>query len=442
MSEPATTATQSAPSHFTSPDRPTWDLYSVCIHCGLCLQQCPTYRVLGLEADSPRGRIYQVLQVDSGRLPIGESFVTHIDRCLGCRACETACPSGVEYGRIVERARAEIEQNYPRPWLERTLRSYFFQKVLTDFTRLARLVRLLRLYQRSGLESLLRALGLLKLFGMADVAALAPRIDRDFFFADFGRTFPAEGERRARVAFHGGCIASVAFAELNRATIRVLQKNGVEVVVPAAQACCGALCAHSGFREEARSLARRNLDAFLAHDVDAIVTNAAGCGATLKEYDDLLEPDSSGREKAQQFVARVKDVTEFLAELGPRAVARPLGVRVTYQDPCHLAHGQKIRRAPRALLKALGCELVEMPHSDYCCGSAGVYNVVENDLAMQILDAKITDVAATDADVIATANVGCMLQLRAGVKRHGLKMDVRHVIELLDEAYGNPRPSA
>ncbi len=434
---PTTTLQQQpeVPSNFTSPDRPTWELYSVCIHCGLCLQHCPTYRVLGLEADSPRGRIYQVLQADEGRLAIGESFVTHIDRCLGCRACETACPSGVEYGRIVERARAEIEQNYERPWLERTMRAYFFQKVLTDFRRLARLARLLRRYQRSGLEALVRATGVLKLFGLADVAALTPRVEQDFFFSDFGKSFPAMGERRARVAFLGGCVASVAFAELNRATIRVLQKNGVEVVVPAAQGCCGALCAHAGFREEARSLARRNLDAFLGGGFDAIVTNAAGCGATLKEYDDLLEHDSIYAEKAKRFAARVKDVTEFLAELGARPGARPLGVRVTYQDPCHLAHGQKVREAPRALLAAAGCDLVEMPHADYCCGSAGVYNVVENELAMQILDAKMEDVASTSAEVIATANVGCMLQLRAGVKRCGLKMEVRHVVEVLDEAY-------
>ncbi|HSA92050.1 MAG TPA: heterodisulfide reductase-related iron-sulfur binding cluster [Terriglobales bacterium] len=434
MTAPATA--KPAASSFTSPDRPTWELYSVCIHCGLCLQQCPTYRVLGLEADSPRGRIYQVLQADEGRLPIGESLVTHIDRCLGCRACETACPSGVEYGRIVERARAEIEQNYRRPWLEARLRHYFFRRVLPDFRRLARLARLLRFYQRSGLESLLRSSGILRLLGTASVAALAPRIEQDFFFAEFGKTFPALGQRRARVAFLGGCVASVAFAELNRATIRVLQKNGVEVVVPAEQGCCGALSAHSGFREEARALARRNLEAFLAHEVDAIVTNAAGCGATLKEYDDLLEHDAACAEKAKRFSAQVRDVTEFLAELGPHPVARPLGARVTYQDPCHLAHGQKVREAPRALLKAAGCELVEMPHADYCCGSAGVYNVVENELAMQILDAKMEDVASTDAEVIATANVGCMLQLRAGVRRRGLRMNVKHVIELLDQAYG------
>ncbi len=429
------TASQPAASNFAGQDRPTWELYSVCIHCGLCLNHCPTYRVLGMEADSPRGRIYQVLQADSGRLQIGDSFVTHIDRCLDCRACETACPSGVEYGRIVERARAQIEQHYQRPWLARTLRRYFLATALSDYTVLARWARRLRWYQRSGLEKFVRSTGILKLFGLAEVEALAPRVDAQFFFSDIGKVFPAEGGRRARVALLAGCISSVAFAELNRATVRVLTRNGVEVVVPEGQGCCGALHAHAGFREEARALARRNIDALLDDRFDAIVTNAAGCGSTLKEYGDLLAEDSAYAAKAKRFAAKMKDVTEYLAELGLRPPARKLGARVTYQDPCHLAHGQRIRSAPRELLRAAGAELVEMPHSDHCCGSAGIYNVVENELSMQILDAKMEDVASVPAEVIATANVGCMLQLRAGVRRRGLNREVKHVIELLDEAY-------
>ncbi len=416
-------------------DKPTWDLYKTCVHCGLCLQHCPTYRVLGLEMDSPRGRIYQALLVDEGRLPLADSYVLHIDRCLGCRACETACPSGVQYGRIVERARAQIESGYERPWLARTLRRYFYERVLRDFRVLARWARLVRLYQRSGIQALLRATRILKLSGLAELDALSPRIEDDFFFDEFGMMFPAVGERRARVALLGGCIASVAFAELNRATIRVLAQNGVEVHVPVDQGCCGALHAHAGFRESARKLARRNIKAFLETDYDAILTNAAGCGATLKEYSDLLENDPEFLGKAKEFETKVKDVTEFLAALGLRKPSRPRHRRVTYQDPCHLAHGQGVRSAPRELLKATGAELAEMPHADYCCGSAGTYNVVQNELSMQILDAKMEDVAAAKPDVIATANVGCMLQLRAGVARRGLKADVKHVIELLDESY-------
>jgi glycolate dehydrogenase iron-sulfur subunit len=410
-------------------------LYSTCIHCGLCLEQCPTYRVLGLEADSPRGRIYQILQVDHGNLAIADSFVTHIDRCLGCLACQTACPSGVNYGHIVERARAEIEQNYRRPLLARLARRYTYKKLLTNFRVLSYWAKLLRFYQRSSLQKTVRESGVLKPLGLEKVEALSPQIDDRFSFDDLGKTFPADAEQRARVTFLIGCVASVSFAELNRATIRVLQKNGVTVYVPPQQSCCGALHAHAGFRDDARDLARKNIDAMLAQDVDAIITNAAGCGSMMKDYDDVLAQDPAYAEKAETFVAKTRDVNEFLAELGLRSPQQKIGARVTYQDPCHLAHAQKIRSAPRELLRAIGAELIEMPHSDQCCGSAGTYNVVQNELSMKILEAKMEDVSSADADIIATANVGCMLQLRAGLAQRGLNRRVVHIIELLDEAY-------
>ncbi len=372
---------------------------------------------------------------DAGRLPIGDSFALHIDRCLGCLACETACPSGVHYGRIVERARAEIQQNYRRPWLTRFVRRQVYGKLLRDFGALARWARLLRFYQRSGLRRLVRASGILKILGLAKVEALSPQVESDFFFRELGAVYPAQGERRARVALLAGCIASVSFAELNRATIRVLTRNGVEVHVPADQGCCGALHAHAGYLEDARELARHNIDGMLRPEFDAIVTNAAGCGSTMKDYGELLAGDPVYADKAKQFVAKIKDVNEFLAEIGLRPPARSLRKRVTYQDPCHLAHAQRIRSAPRELLLAIGAELVEMPHSDYCCGSAGTYNVVQNELSMKILAAKMDDVAAVEPDIIATANVGCMLQLRAGVAQHGMKAEVKHVIELVDGCY-------
>lgn len=421
-------------SNFAGPDRPSWDLYATCVHCGLCLNHCPTYRVLGMEMDSPRGRIYQVLQVDAGRLPIGESFVTHIDRCLDCRACETACPSGVQYGHIVERARAQIEQHYQRSFFARKLRAFFFRHVLGDAKLLARIARLLRFYQRSGLQTLARASGLLKLMGLREVEQLQPSIDKTFFFDCFGKTFPAEGQLRGRVALHAGCIASVAFSELNHATIRVLTKNGVEVFVPAAQNCCGALQAHAGFREEARALARQNTNAMLDDRFDAIVTNAAGCGSTLKDYGDLLREDAQ-HGQAEQFAAKVKDVSEFLHQLGLREPQRKLNLRATYQDPCHLAHGQGVRSAPRDLLRAVGVELEEMPHPDQCCGSAGSYNVTQNQLSMKILDEKMKDIRSTSAELVVTANVGCMLQLQAGMQRAGRSIPVKHVIEVLDSCY-------
>jgi glycolate oxidase iron-sulfur subunit len=421
-------------SNFAGPDRPTWDLYATCVHCGLCLNHCPTYRVLGMEMDSPRGRIYQVLQVDAGRLPIGESFVTHIDRCLDCRACETACPSGVQYGHIVERARAQIEQHYQRPWLTRLLRNFFYRRVLGTPRLLSYIARLLRFYQRSGLQKVLRGSGLLRLMGVAQLDALQPAIDKHFFFDQIGKVYPAEGERRGRVALHAGCIACVAFSELNEATIRVLTKNGVEVWVPKGQNCCGALQAHAGYRNEARDLARQNIKAMLDDRFDAIVTNAAGCGSTLKEYGDLLS-STADQAAGEAFSLKVKDVTEYLQTLGLRPPTQKKNGTATYQDPCHLAHGQKVRSAPRELLAAVGLRLEEMPHTDQCCGSAGSYNVTENELSMKILDAKMADIACTSAALVVTANVGCMLQLRAGMERSGMRRPVKHVIEVLDECY-------
>ena len=421
-------------SNFVGCDRPTWDLYATCVHCGLCLNHCPTYRELGTEMDSPRGRIYQVLQVDAGRLAIGHSFVTHIDRCLDCRACETACPSGVKYGQIVERARAQIEQHYQRRWLARKMRTLFFGQLLGNPKRLASAARLLRFYQRSGLQAFARASGLLKLLRVAQLEQLQPRIDEVFFFDQIGKVFPAQGERRARVALHAGCIASVAFSELNHATIRVLTKNGVEVCVSAGQNCCGALQAHAGYRDQARRLARQNIAAMLDDRFDAIVTNAAGCGSTLKEYGDLLREDGA-HALAEQFAAKVKDVTEFLQSLGLRNPTRRLMVRATYQDPCHLAHGQRIRNPPRELLRAVGLELDEMPHPDQCCGSAGSYNVTQNELSMKILDQKMKDIWCTSAELVVTANVGCMLQLRAGMDRANRRIPVMHVIEVLDSCF-------
>jgi glycolate oxidase iron-sulfur subunit len=263
---------------------------------------------------------------------------------------------------------------------------------------------------------------------------LQPKIDNKFFFDQIGKVFPAEGERRATVALHAGCIGSVAFSALNDATIRVLTKNGVEVWVPQNQNCCGALQAHAGYRDEARRLARQNISAMLDERFDAIVTNAAGCGSTLKEYADLLREDTK-HDEAEKFSKKVKDITEFLDELGLRPSARKLNVRATYQDPCHLAHGQRIRNAPRQLLRAVGLELEEMPHSDQCCGSAGSYNVTQNELSMKILAAKMSDIGCTSAELVVTANVGCMLQLRAGMESTGRSVPVKHVIEVLDECY-------
>ena len=425
----------SEPSGFTGADKPSYPDYSRCVHCGLCLNHCPTYRLWGQEADSPRGRIRQMQLVDQGQLAIGDGFVTHIDRCLDCRACETACPSGVEYGKLVELARAQIEQNYRRPLGSRIARDFVYRRLLPYPGRIAAAARLLRVYQRSGLAALARSTGILRLLGLHDRERLLPKIDTEFFFSELGKTFPAHGPRRARVAFFAGCVAQVTFSELNRATIRVLQANGCQVVVPAGQVCCGALASHAGVRDVARDLARANFAAFPAADFDAILTNAAGCGSALKEYTHLFPAGDPALEQAEQFAGKMRDITEFLADLGLTAPLKALPLRVTYQDSCHLAHGQKIREAPRTLIRAVpGIELVEMPLVDQCCGSAGVYNVTQTKTSLELLALKMDSVWETKSQAIVTANPGCLLQLRAGAAIHRSGHEVLHVVELLDRA--------
>src|ERR1700684_833083 len=324
---------------------PAYEDFARCVHCGICLNACPTYRLWNLEADSPRGRIHQMIHVahtdlaaigsehephsvsvasapslvtssspsKPARLKITKSFVEHIDKCLDCRACETACPSAVEYGKLVEHARALIERDYKRPLLARIARNLAFRRFLPYSDRIATVARLIWLYQRSGLQRFIRFSGMLELFGLADREQLLPEIETPFFFKVLGRTFPAVGQERARVAFFAGCVAQVAFARLNDSTIRVLNANGVEVVVPKTQMCCGALAAHAGVRDTARELARKNLLAFAGDEFDAIITNAAGCGSTLKEYDHLFTEKEPEYPQALAFKSKVRDITEYLA---------------------------------------------------------------------------------------------------------------------------------
>ncbi len=410
-------------SDLVNVDRPQQADLDKCVHCGLCLNACPTYRELRVEMDSPRGRIYQMVQVANGA-PVTESYAEHIDLCLACRACETACPSGVKYGRLVEAARADIENRLPRPLPARFLRWLVFEKTLPSrtMTRLAALGlsagRMMRLAMSKRVRTLID---------------LAPQVERPNFYGNIGRVFPARGERKYRVAFLSGCIANVCFARLNEATVRVLQAYGCEVTIPENQTCCGALHVHAGMRDPARKLARQNIDAVLDGNFDAIITNAGGCGSTLKEYDELLPGD----DRAHAFAKNVKDVSEFLASIETRPPLREIRTTITYQDSCHLAHGQRVRSAPRELLRRIpGLTIKEMTMSDGCCGSAGIYNVVHTDLSMALLEKKMAAINRTGADRIVTANPGCMLQLRAGVDRWGQGQSVAHVVEILDEALG------
>jgi len=390
--------------------------------------------------DSPRGRVYQMVQVSNGA-PITPSYEEHIGLCLACRGCESACPSGVPYGRMVEDARCQIEAQAKRGRVATWARNFVFRKLLVSRRALTAAGAALYLSEKLGLKGFMRLLGYCHLGGrLGEMAQLAPSAEPPFFFSQIGATFPAEGEQRHRVAFLAGCIANVSFARLNEATVRVLQKNGCEVAIPAGQGCCGALHLHSGLREDAQRLARRNIDALENGGYDAIVTNAAGCGSTLKEYGELLADDPHYSAKARAFATQMRDVTEFLAGIELNREMTPVNAVVTYQDSCHLAHGQRVRTAPRKLLKAIpGLEFREMRGADICCGSAGIYNVLQNEMSMQVLASKMKSVNATGAGIVATANPGCMLQLEAGVRMHGKEQKVMHVVELLDRAYGGGR---
>ena len=422
---------------FSGPDVPSdEDLYK-CIHCGLCLDACPTYLELGLETESPRGRIALMKAVAEDRIGITDNVIGHWDLCLQCRACEAVCPSGVPFGRMMEASRAQVEQNHQRRLLSRWLRGLAFRQLLPHQGRLELLAKILLMYQKSGLQRLIRGSQVLRLLPM-NPAALEknlPSLSSKFFSAR-GQVTQAQGEMRARVALLSGCIMPLVHQPTMEAVVRVLSRNGCEVVVPQGQGCCGALNAHSGELESARRMARRNVDAFLDAGVDAVIVASAGCGSTMKEYEELLKKDSQYAEKVQRFSGLVKDIHEFLASLPLRPPKARLERRVTYQDSCHLVHAQRISSAPRTLLKAIpGLELVEMSNPDHCCGAAGSYSITQRQFSLRLLDTKMSDIATTETDVAATANPGCVLQLQLGARRAGLPLEVRYVIDLLDEAY-------
>ncbi len=410
-----------------------------CVHCGLCLDYCPTYRVLGHEADSPRGRIYQVRQVYEGKIsPDDPDFRQHIYACLDCRACQTACPSGVKYGMIIEAARAVAEPVSPS---EKTIARAILGNVFTRKPLLEAAGLGLRLYQRTGLQRAVRTSGLLRLVPerLREMEAMLGPTQGGVLHWSPPPVTRARGTRRYRVGFIAGCIMPQFFGDTNAATVRVLAANGCDVLAPPAQGCCGALHMHTGERALAQKLARDNIDAFGPLKLDAIIINAAGCGSTLKEYGHLLEDDPLYAERARDFTARVKDVSEFLAAIDLIPPSRPVPLKVTYQDPCHLVHGQGIRSQPRALLKSIpGLELVEMKDSDVCCGSAGIYNLTHPDLSRQVLDEKMENLAATGAQGVVAPNPGCSMQLAYGAQRRGLPLRQYHVVDLLDMAYGGP----
>ncbi|MHB8576984.1 MAG: (Fe-S)-binding protein [Dehalococcoidia bacterium] len=418
-----------------------YDILNTCVHCGLCLPHCPTYRETYREQSSPRGRLRLMRSVYEGRLDVLDPvFSSQMYECLDCRACEAVCPSGVLYGQVLEPARAQIEQaratRGKRSLAERLLRWAVFERLFANMRLFRAASAAARLYQRSGLQRLARASGLLRLLKLDFAEGQLPRMSRRFFVPR-GQVFSAHGERRGRVGLLAGCIMHTAYAEIDRASVRVLRRNGWEVVVPAAQGCCGALHIHAGEAELGRALMQRNVAAFESADVDFVVNNAAGCGAALKEYGHLLRDDTVYADRAQAFSAKVRDITELLAEQPLRGTLGRLKLTVTYQEPCHLAHAQRISAAPRALLRAIpGLTLVEMNEASLCCGSAGIYSVTQPEMSGRLVSRKLDNALATSATVIASANPGCILQLGAGLRRLGAeRVQVRHIIEVLDASY-------
>ena len=423
---------------FSGPDAPEEaDLYK-CVHCGFCLQACPTYLETGLETESPRGRIALMKAVNEGRIGMTDSVVRHWDLCIQCRACEVACPSGVPYGSLIEATMAQVERKRQVGIIPRLAAGLALNHIVPNQRRLEFTVGLARVYQKSGIQTLVRKSGLLRLVSrsIADMEGSMPSVS-DRFFRARGQTSHPQGAVRSRVALLSGCVMPLFSGPEMEAVVRVLNRNGCEVVVPEGQVCCGAIHSHVGDLETTRAMARRNIDVFADAGVDAVVVASAGCGSRMKEYDHLLKDDAQYSEKAIRFVHTVKDIHEFLVDLPFTPPTAELEYRVTYQDSCHLGNAQRITSAPRHILNSIpGVDFVELPGAGRCCGAGGTYTITERDFSLRVLGSKMDDFETTGADVLATANPGCLLQLQYGIGDRGLSADVKYVTDLLDEAYG------
>ena len=456
----------------------TYDLMRQCIHCGFCLPTCPTYAVLGVEMDSPRGRIYQMQAIAEGRVEISPEFVDHMYCCLGCRACETACPSGVQFGKLIEAAREQIQlevahvsilsdkkrevteptgnEEFPvdrysdkRKVLEsltnRALRSFFFDLMLPSRKLTSFVFAALKIYQRSGLQTLVRRTGLLDFANalptplqgqLKTPEELMPSASGDLLPQLLPEVTPALTKKRYRVGFISGCIMDQIYRDINEATIRALTANGCEVITPPMQQCCGALHVHAGEAKRGRQLARHNIDVFEPYNCEAIIINSAGCGSNLKEYGHLLRDDPAYASRATTFSSKVKDISEYLMSIEWNRELGALNRTVTYHDACHLFHGQKVKNQPRELLSAIpGLALVNLKESDWCCGSAGIYNITNQEMASQLLERKMNNIFATGTNVVVTGNPGCMMQIALGAQQKGFELAVVHPIQLLDESY-------
>ncbi len=438
MSKAATEVKAASETYsFRWEDPPDSDKFSQCVHCGMCLEACPTYQETALEPHSPRGRVYLIKSAAEGRISLNELFQHPISTCLDCRACETACPSNVQVGSLIEETRGQLYKSDPPKGTARLMHKLFLHWLFPYPKRMHRLGTALRWYQKSGVQTAFRKLKLMKVLPphLQELELALPRMSRKSVWNGRDQLLPAIGSRRARVAMVTGCVMDVMYSEMNEATVRVLQRNGCDVWIPQAQQCCGALHLHAGDRDKAKALARHNLDAFLSQGIDAVIINAAGCGSALKEYDELLHGDPAYADKSKAFTSKVKDISEFLIELGLIPPKSPLDLNVTYHDACHLAHAQGILRQPREILQSIpGLKLVDLPDSDRCCGSAGIYNLTHPEMAGALLDRKMADIPA-GCDAVAMGNPGCIMQFGVGVVRHNRQERIVHTVQLLDWAY-------
>ncbi|ACB53056.1 glycolate oxidase subunit (Fe-S) protein [Crocosphaera subtropica ATCC 51142] len=422
---------------FDSKNPPKQELIDSCVHCGFCLSTCPSYRVIGKEMDSPRGRIYLMDAINNGQAALDETTTQHFDSCLGCLACVSTCPSGVQYDNLISATRPQVERNQPRNFSDKIIRSIIFN-FFPYPKRLQIFLPLLWVYQQLGIQKLIRGTGLLKrLFPrLAAMESILPQITLKSFKQTYPNVIPAQGKKRYRVGMVLGCVQRLFFSPVNEATVRVLTANGCEVVIPKTQGCCAALPAHQGQEKQAQALAKQMIDSFANTDVDYIIINAAGCGHTLKEYGHILADDVEYQEKGKQFSNQVKDIQEFLAEIELTTPLSPLtddDLPLVYQDACHLLHGQKISLQPRQLLKQIpGIILKEPIDAALCCGSAGVYNMLQPEVADELGQQKVSNLTNTGAKLIASPNPGCSLQIKKHLNQQGKDIKLMHPIELLD----------
>lgn len=426
-------------SGFDEKKPPQPELVDDCVHCGFCLSTCPSYRVIGKEMDSPRGRIYLMDAINKGEANLDEATVQHFDSCLGCLACVTTCPSDVQYDKLIAATRPQVERNYPRNIFDQLYRQLIF-RLFPYPNRLRPLLIPLLAYQKLGLQTLMRKTGILKKVSprLGAMESILPKITVQSFQDNFPDVIPAQGKKRYRVGVILGCVQRLFFSPVNEATVRVLTANGCEVVIPKSQGCCAALPAHQGQEKQAQTLARQMIDSFADTEVDAIIINAAGCGHTLKEYGHILADDPDYKDKAEAFVNKVKDVQEFLAEVGLTAKLFPLQneeLEIVYQDACHLLHGQQISLQPRQLLKQIpGIKLHEPIDAALCCGSAGVYNMLQPKVAEELGEKKVNNLLNTGAKMIVSSNPGCSLQIQKHLQKQGKDLPLYHPMQLLDTA--------